>query len=232
MAQNYTKEDLKNSNKLFASRLRTRVLEEFYIDNLVPKAFIYTLSNGEIIHLLFDNDQFCHLLGFSYFGYNGITGWNLLNSRNILISNLHDIVNHKREEIRITNFPKILKILDNPTMYLYKNTDMRYKADYFAVWNDGKRYYKLGIGTSSNGVNYGETFQVSLMQSKDNKEIDSNNLLVVNNKFIMPKETFKDLYYPKHMIAKKQEKKIKELNDKVAELEKMQWELMINTSTN
>ena len=93
MAQNYTKEDLKNSNKLFASRLRTRVLEEFYIDNLVPKAFIYTLSNGEIIHLLFDNDQFCHLLGFSYFGYNGITGWNLLNSRNILISNLHDIVN-------------------------------------------------------------------------------------------------------------------------------------------
>ena len=109
---------------------------------------------------------------------------------------------------------------------------MRYKADYFAVWNDGKRYYKLGIGTSSNGVNYGETFQVSLMQSKDNKEIDSNNLLVVNNKFIMPKETFKDLYYPKHMIAKKQENKIKELNDKVAELEKMQWELMINTSTN
>ena len=36
----------------------------------------------------------------------------------------------------------------------------------------------------------------------------------------------------KHMIAKKQENKIKELNDKVAELEKMQWELMINTSTN
>lgn len=193
MAQEYTKEDLKNSNKIFANRLRTRVLEDFYTDNLVPKAYIYTLSNGEIIHLLFDNDQFCHLLGFSYFGYNGISGWNLLKERNILISNLQDIANHKREEIRITNFPKILKILNNPTMYLYKNTDMRYKADYFAVWDDGKRYYKLGIGTSSNGVNYAETFQVSLMQSKDNKEIDPNNLLTVNNKFIIPKETFKDL---------------------------------------
>lgn len=28
---------------------------------------------------------------------------------------------------------------------------MRYKSDYFAVWNDGARYYKLGIGTGSNG---------------------------------------------------------------------------------
>ena len=232
MAQEYTKEDLENSNKIFANRLRTRVLEDFYTDNLEHKAYIYMLSNGETIHLLFDNNQFCHLLGFSYFGYNGMSGWNLLNGRNILISNLQDIANHKREEIRITNFPKILKILDDPAMYLYRNTDMRYKANYFAVWDDGRRYYKLGIGTSSNGVNYGETFQVSLIQSKDNKEIDSNNLLTVNNKFIMPKETFKGLYYPEYISAKEQRKQIKELNARLEELHKMQWEIMINTSTN
>lgn len=232
MAQDYTKEDIKNQNRLFANRLRTKGLEEFYVDNLTSKAYIYTLSNGEIIHLLFENDQFCHLLGFSYFGYNGIAGWNSLNRRNIRISDLQDIINHKREEIRITNFPKILKILDNPTMYLYKNMDMRYQSDYFAVWNDGKRYYKLGIGTSSNGVNYGETFQVSLMNSKDNKEIDPNNLLAVTNKFIMPKETFKDLYYPKHLFVKKQEDQIEKLNMQLVELQKMQWELMVNSSTN
>lgn len=196
MAKEYTKEDLENSDRIFANRLRTRVLEEFYIDNLVSKVYIYILSNGEIIHLLFELDQFCHLLGFSYFGYNGLSGWNLLNRRNILVSNLHNIANCKREEIRITNFPKVIRILKNPTIYLYKNTDMRYKSDYFAVWDDGKRYYKLGIGTSSNGVNYGETYQVSLMNSNDNKEINPDNLLTVNNKFIMPKETFKTFIPP------------------------------------
>lgn len=232
MAQEYTKDDLKNSNRLFANRLRTRVLEEFYVENLTPKVYVYMLSNGEIIHLLFDNDQFCHLIGFSYFGYNGVSGWNVLEKRNILISKLQDFDRRKREEIRITNFPKILKILDNPNIYLYKNQDMRYKSDYFAVWNDEKRYYKLGIGTGPNGVNYGETFQVSLIGSTDNKEINPSNLLTVNNKFIMPKETFKELYYPRHLTAKNQEAKIKELNTELEELRKIKWEIMINTSTN
>lgn len=232
MAREYAKEDLANDNRLFANRLRTQVLEEFYTDNLASKTYIYILSNGEIIHLVFDNDQFCHLLGFSYFGYNGISGWNSLYTRNILVSNLHEIAKHKREEIRITNFPKIIKILDNPTIYLYKNSDMRYKSDYFSVWNDGTRYYKLGIGTGSNGVNYGETYQVSLMQSNDNKEINPDNLLAVNHKFIMPKETFKELYYPIHITAKRQEKQITELNAKLKELQKIQWEITVNTSTN
>lgn len=232
MAQEYAKEDLINKNRLFANRMRTRVLEEFYAENLIPNAYIYVLSNGEVVHLIFDSNQFCHLLGFSYFGYNGISGWNTLKERNILISDLQDIANHKREEIRITNFPKIIQILDNPKMYLYKNTDMRYKADYFAVWDDGKRYYKLGIGTSSNGVNYGETFQVSLMLSKDNKEIDANNLLKVSSKFIMPKETFKGLYYPVHIAIREQKNQIKELKFELEKLQKVQWEMMINASTN
>lgn len=94
---------------------------------------------------------------------------------------------------------------------------MRYKSDYFAVWNDGKRYYKLGIGTSSNGVNYPETFQVSLMASNDNKEIDPLKLLTVTSKFVMPKKSFKDLYYPKHILAQNQEKHIQELNTQLNE---------------
>ncbi len=231
MAKEYTKNDLINNDHFFSTRLRTQVLAEFYTDNLASKAYIYVLSNNEIIHLLFDNDQFCHLLGFSYFRYNGISGWHSLYTRNILVSNLQQIAQHKREEIRITNFPKIIRILDNPTMYIYKNTNMRYKANYFAVWNDGIRYYKLGIGTSSNGINYGETYQVSLIQSNDNKEIDPNNLLTVHNKFTIPKETFKNLYFPVHITAKKQKKQIAELNSKPAELQKLQWEIIINTST-
>ena len=190
MAREYTKEDLTNNNRFYANRLRTQVLEDFYTENLEQNAYIYTLNNGNTIRLLFDNDQFCHLVGFSYFGYNGISGWNLLKTRNILVSNLQEISKHKREEIRITNFPKIVSILNNPKMYLYRNTTMNYNSDYFAVYDDGIRYYKLGIGTGSNGLNYGETFQVSLIQSDDNKEIDPNNLLTITSKIILPKEIF------------------------------------------
>ena len=131
----------------------------------------------------------------------------------------------------MTNFPKILTILDNPTVYLYKNTDMRYKSDYFAVWNDGTRYYKLGIGTSANGVNYGETFQVSLMNSKDNQEIDPSKLLGIINKFLMPRETFQNLYYPIHIKAKKDGEKIERLSKQLRELQRIQWEIMVNSAT-
>lgn len=224
MAREYTKEDLESAGKLFANRLRTRVLEEFYSENLVSRAYIYVLENGQTIHLLFEEEQFCHLLGFSYFGYNGTSGWNALKGRNVLVSNLRDFGRHKREEIRITNFPKILNILDDPAVYFYKNMDMRYKSDYFAVWQDEKRYYKLGIGIGFHGINYGETYQVSLIHSDDNKEVNPDHLLEVKQKFRMPKETFKELYYPLRITVEKQKKQIEEL-------QKMQWEMMVHSST-
>ena len=143
MAREYTKEDLTNNNRFYANRLRTQVLEDFYTENLEQNAYIYTLNNGNTIRLLFDNDQFCHLVGFSYFGYNGISGWNLLKTRNILVSNLQGISKHKREEIRITNFPKIVSILNNPKMYLYRNTTMNYNSDYFAVYDATIIWYLL-----------------------------------------------------------------------------------------
>ena len=232
MAKLYTKADLISNNRIYATRLTTRVLQEFYEEQLAPNAYIYSLDNGEMIHLIFSTDQFCHLLGFSYFGYNGIVGWNQLKSRNIVISNIPNINLHKREEIRITNFPKITTILDNPTVYLYKNTDMSYQSDYFAVWNDGTRYYKLGIGTTANGVNYGETFQVSLMNSNDNKEIDPNNLLAVTNKFLMSRETFQNLYYPVYIAKTKIETEKEEIFAKLEKLQKLEWETMVNTETN
>ena len=108
---------------------------------------------------------------------------------------------------------------------------MRYKSDYFAVWNDGKRYYKLGIGTSANGVNYGETFQVLLMTSNDNQEIDPDKLLVVTNKFLMPRETFQNLYYPIHIKVKKNEEKAESLFKQLQEVQRMQWEIMLNAAT-
>lgn len=190
MAGLYTEEDLLKKDKLFANRLGTQVLQDFYEHNLTENVYFYALENGDIIRLFFDEEQFCHLIGFSYFGYNGIAGWNSLKSKKIVVSRLPEIQKHKREEIRITNFPKIMNILQNPKVYLYKNTDMRYKADYFAVYDDGVRYYKLGIGTAANGINYGETYQVSLTTSADNKEIVPENLLTINDKKVLSRKDF------------------------------------------
>lgn len=168
MARKYTKEDLLKGKRIFASSLEINVLQDFFEKELESNTYIYKLDNGDTIKLVFDKEQFCHLVGMSYFGFNGIKGWNQLRENNILISKLNNFVQHKREEIRITNFHKILYVLSEPMVYLYKNKDMRYKSSYFAVYDDGVRYYKLGIGFTSNGMNYGETFQVSLMNSKDN----------------------------------------------------------------
>lgn len=232
MAKIYTKDDLLHNSRIYSNLLTSTVLEEFYVDNLTTNAYIYTLNNGEVIHLTFDKDQFCHLLGFSYFGYNGILGWNQLKVRNIRISDLNDFSNHKREEIRITNFPKIISILENPNVYLYKNINTRYKSDYFAVWSDDKRYYKLGIGTSANGLNYGETFQVSLINSKDNQEINKSNLLVVTNKFFMRREMFSNLYYPLYVKAKCSQEKVQYLEMELKKFQKLYWELSVNSATN
>ncbi len=195
MAKFYTINDLKNiSKKIYSTLLLTSVIQDFFLDNIEKNAYIFELTNGNIINLIFNEDQFCHLIGFSYFGYDGIEGWNLLREKSLPISILPGINNKKREEIRITNFNKIIRVLQTPNIYLYKNSSMSYKSDYFAIYDDGIRYYKLGIGTQKNGINYGETYQVSLKTAPDNKEINPENLLEVKRKFVISKNIFTGLY--------------------------------------
>lgn len=225
MANYYTVDDLVSSDRIFANRLKTRTLQDFYQKKLAPNTYIYLLSNGERIHLTFDFDQFCHLIGLSYFNYNGIIGWNSLKRHNIVISKLPNFQSMRREEYRITNFHKILRILELPTVYLYKNENLNYRFDYFAVYKDDKRYYKLGIGTSANNVNYGETFQVSLIDSKDNNEIDPNKRLTVVSQYTMPRDTFMELYYPLYLKDKNNTVRLKEV-------ELINWNISINSETN
>lgn len=186
MAKDYTAEDLYKNDKIYANRIRTGVLEQFYEQYLSKNVYIFKLSNGDEIQLVFNLDQFCHLLGFQYFNYSGIRGWNELSKSNIVLTDLPTFAKHKREEIRMVNFPKILRILEDPAVYVYENKDMRYASNYFAIWSDGVRYYKLGIIKGKHGVYYGETYQVSLITSKDNKEICKENLLQVVEKKVIP----------------------------------------------
>jgi hypothetical protein len=77
-------------------------------------------------------------------------------------------------------------------MYIYKaseHPDLRYKSDNFAVYDDGTRYYILRIGATKTKFIYPETFQVSLITSEDNKEIDLKNLLRVISKNVISKST-------------------------------------------
>lgn len=211
MAREYTKEDLCSEKRVYANRLRTKVLEDFYENFLMCNAYIFRLSNGEIIHLVFNKDQFCHLLGFKYFNYNGIKGWHDLADINTILTNLPQFSKHKREEIRMVNFPKILEILNNPTIYIYINSNMRYSSDYFAIWSDGERYYKLGIVNGSHGINYGETYQVSLVNSYDNKEIQEDKRLLVEKKYVMPIKVFYENYYPKYKLKSIENKECEKL---------------------
>ena len=70
------------------------------------------------------------------------------------------------------------------------------------------------------------------MTSNDNQEIDPDKLLVVTNKFSMPRETFQNLYYPIHIKAKREEEKAERLYKQLQELQRIQWETMVNSETN
>ncbi len=193
MASQHTVQDLILMKKIYDNSLCTKVLQDFYTMHLTPNVYIFELSNGNGITLLFEEDSFCHLIGLSYFGYNGEKGWSDLLKSPKIVSQFSSNQNYGCQKYRINNFNQIVSVLSNPQMYIYKSSehpDLSYKSDYFAVYSDGTRYYKLGIGTTKTMLNYPETFQVSLIAGKDNKEIDPKNLLKVISKKVINKSTY------------------------------------------
>ena len=178
---------------LYPYRLSTKVLQDFYMAEIEPNAYIFELENGDTINLIFNKENFCHLIGLSYFGYNGMSGWNKLDSNPKKISNFSRLPNYQRQQYRILNFNKLANVLKNPNIYIYKaslRARLNYKSDYFAVINDGTRYYKLGIGTAPNSLNYGETFLVSQISAPDNQEVDPSSLINIINKEVYLKSTW------------------------------------------
>lgn len=173
-------------------RLSTKTLQDFYIQYIEPNAYIFELENGDTINLIFNKENFCHLIGLSYFGYDGILGWDKLDGSPKNISQFSMLADYNRQIYRILNFNQLTNVLKSPDIYIYKaslRASLNYKSDYFAVINDGVRYYKLGIGTAKNGLNYGETFLVSLMSAPDNQEIDVSFFVKIINKKVIPKKT-------------------------------------------
>lgn len=107
MAAQHTVQDLITMKSIYDNRLFTNVLQDYYSLYLNPNVYIFELANGGNITLLFEEDSFCHLIGFSYFGYNGINGWNDLNRSPKIVSQFSAYANYKCQKYRIINFNQI-----------------------------------------------------------------------------------------------------------------------------
>ena len=172
MAKIYnTYEEYLKSTNVNIFKLDTMLLQEFYMKELVSKVFIIELANGDKISLNFSENDFCHLIVFSYFGYDCGQG------RSILVNNprnIKDFSKHKDFSIllnRIKYFRNIVDVLTAPKVFLYRAEnypEFNYKSIYFAVAYVDGRVLKVGIAKNKNNSFYGETYLVDLNQEKYN----------------------------------------------------------------
>lgn len=193
MGRIYTSTELLSLERISIFKLKTDLLQKFYEENLCNKGFILELENGDILKFTFDEEDFCHLIGFSYFGYNGADGWDKLKAspKKIIEFNKHE--DFKFLQYRIIYFRNIISILQEPIVYIYKAADypeFRYKSIYFAVMHIDNRVLKLGIGIDSKTINYCETFLVDLDKPELNYYLKPENLINIINKKIMDKDEF------------------------------------------
>lgn len=197
MSKTYSLTDLlTKNNNISVYKLTTDVLQSFYLNQLCLNAYIFKLSNGDTINLLFDTYDFCHLIGLSYFGYEGALGWDKLVDNPIKISSFSRKEEFKMLKYRFKYFRNIVDLLDNPNIYIYKAEnypEFNYKSIYFAVIKKDSRYLKLGIGIGKNGIsgiNYAETFLVDLDKPDLNYYLTSDNLVHIDEKITISKDEF------------------------------------------
>lgn len=193
MSKFYTNEDLLTLPKINIYKMETSVLQEFYINNFCNKGFIFELENEEIIKFTFDKEDFCHLIGFSYFGYNGINGWYKLKKSPKKVIEFRKNEDFDFLRYRILYFRDIVYLLNNPSIYIYKAEDypeFNYKSIYFAVMRIDNRVLKLGIGMEGKNINYCETFLVDLDEERLNYYLKPENLAKIKRKVIMDKDEF------------------------------------------
>ncbi len=197
MSSEYALNDLLTNNELLIYRLNTSVLQEYYTTQLVPNAYIYELSdannNAFNINLIFTEAQFCHLIGFHNFNYEGDDGWKRLQAKPKKVTNFNNYAEYSMMQFRISGFNQIHELLQSPEIYIYKAADypqFRYKSEYFAVLVKNKRYYKLGIGLGENNIYYPETYIVDMDKPVYNFYLKPENKLKVISSKVTSTEDF------------------------------------------
>lgn len=195
MSKEFNLNDLLTKDRVEIYRLNTKVLQEYYTNHISPSAYTFNLSNGESINMIFEESQFCHLIGFHYFGYERTDGWNRLQANPKKVTNFSNYAEYEMMQHRIAGFHQLHKLLQSPDIYIYKAADypqFNYNSNYFAVLVKNNKYYKLGIGTSKNGLNYPETYIVDMDKPQFNFYLKPENKLAVINSKILPVAEFFD----------------------------------------
>jgi Barnase-EndoU-ColicinE5/D-RelE like nuclease len=196
MGKIYTVNDLVTKDKIYINKLNTQVLQDFYSEQFAEKVYIFNLDDNSSIHLMFLEEQFCHLAGFQYFGFNGIDGWDKLKSSPKKISYFSNEPNFGMVQFRLQNFAHMLKLIKNPSIYIYKASDyptFNYKSVYFAVLKLNNRVFKLGIGINKQGIHYGETYLIDRDLPQYNFYLKPENLLKIVSTDIKSKSDYLDL---------------------------------------
>ena len=192
----YSLSDLLSGNPVHINNLKTDSLQQLH-EMFCENVYVYELSDGNRIRLFFSEDQFCHLIGFSYFGYQGINGWNTLKSSPIEIRNFSVHSKYTMLQYRISHYNKIYDLLNSPDIYIYKASDhpkFRYQSIYFAVYEHRGRWCKLGIGLSANSFNYPETYLVDKDLPTLNYYLAPANLLTILSKKIITRDKFSKMH--------------------------------------
>lgn len=193
MGKFYNLDELMNEPNIYINKINTQVLQEMYSVYLEPNVYRFKLSDNNEINLLFSEDQFCHLIGFSYFGYDGGDGWEKLKKNPKKISEFGKHKDFNFLKYRILNFRKLVNLLNSPNVYIYKPEEypeFNYKSIYFAAIVENNRMLKLGIGIGKNKIHYPETYIVDLDIPSHNYYLKEENLINIMSKSVEDKYTF------------------------------------------
>lgn len=131
-------EDLYNlTEKPILSKISLKLLQEYYKEYLMPYKFTYSLNNNQKINLVFNDSNFCHLLGIetvaeAKFGknrkltskYRGVTGYKNISNQNITFKTLKGLspVKFKSIKDKLIFFYLLPHLLESSKLFIeYKH---------------------------------------------------------------------------------------------------------------
>lgn len=186
----YTANDLKNlKTNPRINDIETTILQEFYELYLMPFIFNYNITykdgNKETIKLMFNKENFCHLIGIEsivkysvrnsdLYNYKGEYGWNNIKLRNITFNKLKRINRNKFKSIKakFVFFYLIPHILENPIIVNFDKTKVNpptTNIDCKILFYCNEQNAIIHLGISKSGIFYfPKTFFVEKINQNNN----------------------------------------------------------------
>ena len=161
MARLLTSEELKFvQRKPIEAELSLQNLQLFYEEHLMNRTFEFELDEPSqpIIKLIFEADNFCHLIGFQHIfedeqnatDYEGFFGYNKIKKCEVTMGTFKEPrikTKYKNQRERILYFPFLYQLIKNPTVILFSPENLNTKiSTEFIFYNAlNNRYLHLGV---------------------------------------------------------------------------------------